>query len=431
MEKLIVHDFLILKHIELDLTKINIIIGRQAEGKSILGKLIFFFKDFFIKYRASLLKNQTKVQFNKIILQEFKSIFTDYSWRSENFEITYHLHNYWIKVTTDKLSNGRLKLGLYYSDELAKARRKMTISYQKKKEEDSRKYSVDDEFDTFGYLDELLEKNLFNSNNILGFEQPFFIPAGRSFYANLEENIFAFLSSNISIDYFLKEFGQDYQFTKQIYRQKDNFDKNYLSKINDIVSQIIVGNYVQEDGQDWIYSHKNRKKIKVSNASSGQQEALPMTTLLEILPFITFAGTSNSIFLIEEPEAHLFPQSQKHIIELIALVFNITDKRHRFFITTHSPYILTAFNNLIQAGNTKKKIKERGNKKEELKQLFDIVPENQILDIDDFGVYTLGNGELKSIINQENQLIDTNIIDEVSHEFSDIFEKLVDLELED
>jgi hypothetical protein len=307
----------------------------------------------------------------------------------------------------------------------------MTISYQKKKEEDSRKYLLDDEFDTFGYLDELLDKNLLKNNNILGFERPFFIPAGRSFYANVEENIFAFLSSNISIEYLFKEFGQDYQFAKQIYKHKENFNKNNISTINDIVSQIIVGNYVQEDGEDWILCKQNRKKIKVSNASSGQQEALQMTTLLEILPFITFPGTSNSIFLIEEPEAHLFPKSQKNIIELIALVFNITHNKHRFFITTHSPYILTAFNNLIQAGNTKKKIKERGNKKEELKQLFNIVPENQILDIDYFGVYTLGNGELKSIINQENQLIDTNIIDEVSHEFSDIFEKLVDLELED
>ncbi|WP_157871760.1 hypothetical protein [Gloeothece verrucosa] len=45
-------------------------------------------------------------------------------------------------------------------------------------------------------------------------------------------------------------------------------------------------------------------------------------------------------------------------------------------------------------------------------------------------MYTLENGELKSIINQENKLIDTNIIDEVSNKISEEFEKLLDLEFE-
>ncbi len=112
-------------------------------------------------------------------------------------------------------------------------------------------------------------------------------------------------------------------------------------------------------------------------------------------------------------------------------MFNITEKRHSFLLTTHSPYILTAFNNLIQAGNARQKIEERGNKPKELKKLFSIVSEDKILDIDDFGVYTLENGELKSIIEKENRLIDENIIDEISDEIGDIFDKLIDLELEE
>jgi predicted ATPase len=43
MEKLIVKNFLTVQDIELDIKKINVIIGRQAEGKSILAKLVYFF----------------------------------------------------------------------------------------------------------------------------------------------------------------------------------------------------------------------------------------------------------------------------------------------------------------------------------------------------------------------------------------------------
>jgi predicted ATP-dependent endonuclease of OLD family len=150
-----------------------------------------------------------------------------------------------------------------------------------------------------------------------------------------------------------------------------------------------------------------------------------MTLILAILPFIS---STTRLFIIEEPEAHLFPTSQKHIVSLISQVFNITEKKHKFFITTHSPYILTAFNNLIQAGNTLKVLKEKPEQNDLLRELFKIVPENQMLDINDIAAYTIKNGMIESLINEENHLIDTNIIDDVSNEFSRVFEKLIELE---
>ena len=105
-----------------------------------------------------------------------------------------------------------------------------------------------------------------------------------------------------------------------------------------------------------------------------------------------------------------------------------TEKKHKFFITTHSPYILTAFNNLIQAGNTLKALREKPEQNDLLEALFKIVPENQTLDINDVAAYTIKNGMIESLINEENNLIDTNIIDEVSNEFSQVFEKLIELE---
>ena len=174
------------------------------------------------------------------------------------------------------------------------------------------------------------------------------------------------------------------------------------------------------------HRYKNEvKEIKIVNASSGQQESLPILVILSSL----YIKEWKSFLVIEEPEAHLFPVAQKHIVELMSLIFNITEKRNKLFITTHSPYLLSAFNSHLQAGNVLKAIQDKP--PEEVKnlqeELFKIMPKDHILDI---GVYSLKNGKIKSIIDPENNLIDTNIIDEVSEQFGETFDKLLELESE-
>jgi predicted ATPase len=51
--------------------------------------------------------------------------------------------------------------------------------------------------------------------------------------------------------------------------------------------------------------------------------------------------------VVEEPEAYLFPVAQKQIIDLIALLAN--QNENQVIVTTHSPYILSSFNNLLYA----------------------------------------------------------------------------------
>ncbi|MBD2137976.1 ATP-binding protein [Anabaena sp. FACHB-1237] len=51
------------------------------------------------------------------------------------------------------------------------------------------------------------------------------------------------------------------------------------------------------------------------------------------MPFIS---STTRLFIIEEPEAHLFPASQKHIVSLMSQVFNTTNRKHKFIITTHN-----------------------------------------------------------------------------------------------
>ena len=91
-------------------------------------------------------------------------------------------------------------------------------------------------------------------------------------------------------------------------------------------------------------------------------------------------------------------------------------------ITTHSPYILTSINNLMQAGQLAKKdiVDPR--------KLGQIVPKRYHVDPDDVAAYHFENGTATSIIDEEEGLIMADKIDDVSIDLSNQFNKLLDLE---
>ena len=72
-----------------------------------------------------------------------------------------------------------------------------------------------------------------------------------------------------------------------------------------------------------------KQSIELIQASSGQQEALPMLQTLAVLSIFS----RNTFTFIEEPEAHLFPIAQKYIVQIIAFLYNLNNIN---FITTHS-----------------------------------------------------------------------------------------------
>ena len=131
--------------------------------------------------------------------------------------------------------------------------------------------------------------------------------------------------------------------------------------------------------------------------------------------------------MIEEPEAHLFPQAQGYITQLIANAYNETVEESRLFnsftITTHSPYILTAFNNLIEAANV-----AQSKNYENLEQLYNVVPKDEIINFNDVSAYFVSDGTVKSILDNELKLIDASAIDSISRHLADTFEKLVMME---
>ena len=120
---------------------------------------------------------------------------------------------------------------------------------------------------------------------------------------------------------------------------------------------------------------------------------------------------------IEEPEAHIYPSTQKSFVYSLAEMLN-GEKKHSCFISTHSPYILTAFNNLILAGE---KIKSARNKVQQ------IISEEQTLSYDDVAAFEMKDGKAICIMDADFRLISADAIDNASIEIGNDFDYLLNL----
>ncbi len=204
--------------------------------------------------------------------------------------------------------------------------------------------------------------------------------------------------------------------------KKDELPKKDFLNLEKKISAILKGKYILEQyggNEKIIINNKTGQTVHLHNSSSGQQEVIRI--LQDI--FLTLIEKQKALRVIEEPEAHLFPVAQKLVVELLAYFVN---QGNELIITTHSPYVLTVFNNLLFAGRV---VEKNSNSVNEVDEII----ENDIrLKQIDFAAYSLtGNVQdiaegvyCENIVNQETGLINQNYLDTVSEILSGDFNKL-------
>ena len=243
----------------------------------------------------------------------------------------------------------------------------------------------------------------------------YFFPSGRNFFIQLEKNIFPLLESGTQIDYFLLSFGKYFQKYKEEFSKLQKEDKliaRYLKKI-------LKGEYkyLPKKNEERFYIN-GKNYIPVTQISSGQQETLPALIVL----WGILRNKKDHFIIYEEPESHIFPEDQKNLIELLILALNQREN-NRIIISTHSPYTLTVINNFIQAKNSAEKNPEFS------LEIEKIIPKYLWIDFKDVNAIELNiKKKPKIILSKKNQLIDTNIIDEISNVIGEEYEKLLEIE---
>lgn len=418
-ENLIIQNFLVIDKCDIKVNKFNVFIGPQANGKSVIAKLLYYFKnvsDFFIE---GMRTHKGKRDLDAEIKGEFEKIFPRYAWEGSEFKIDYSGCGVSFSIHGTKGRKGKTKLSLDYSENLVKAFSKGKLVFDSKMKDvfssESKGVPVARvESKVFG---ECVVQPLLDSEMSEFFSHSVFIPASRSFFANLQKNIFTFLASNVDIDPFLKDFGGLYESSKRFYNsnifRKEN--KDITDKARRILNKVAKGDYEFHEEQDWIVS--KGKRLNLANASSGQQESLPMLLVLCVWPILR-GENKGGMFFIEEPEAHLFPTAQSGIISLISSLYEGLGTR--FFVTTHSPYILSAINNLILADQAVKKELITSS------EFSEINGGGAPLSYDDVSAYQIIDGVVSTICDDDLKMIGGEVLDSVSEHFESVMNELLE-----
>ena len=383
--RLVVKNFLTLDDVDCSLGKLTIFIGPQAEGKSLLAKLV----DFFYESLSTAIYHDDYKSLKGHIRNRFLRTFPKRIWENDNFAISFFISSYLITIEY--------------------AQKRLYIRFNPTLEKDVKKF-----FSSKKELEKNDQPSFFSwiSQNIHDFPYPFrirptFIPALRQLfsYAGFEGFIYNIAYNREDVDSVLFKFASELPFHRQFW---ENDSEHVRELFNKSVSRILKGKYHQTQKKDFIINRKE-KIIPVSLASSGQQEALPLL-LYTRMPF-------TSIFIVEEPEAHLFPSSQKELTGHLCRTLNRSNIS-RMVITTHSPYVLSSFNNFIAAHDVLGKDEER------IAAMEKIIPRNCWISYDDVQCFFVENGRITSMRNDEYRMIDAERIDACSDsivtEYSDV-----------
>ena len=199
------------------------------------------------------------------------------------------------------------------------------------------------------------------------------------------------------------------------------------------IPRYLKGSLVQwQNG--WMLAFQDDRFLPLSHLSSGSKETLPIVSVLDyyederrrsgdLQSEVLYENRLYFFddFTIEEPEASVFPQTQYELVRELTALANEVDFQPHFTITTHSPYILTAFNNLIEAGQLAKR---KPDLKNEVKEL---IPEHYWIKEGDFKAYAIEDGVLKSIVAEDTGLVSANYLDQVSETIGMEFDELLRL----
>jgi hypothetical protein len=435
MRKLTVKNFSVIKEAELEFGKITVLIGPQSSGKSLLCKVAYFLSTKTIEealitiLSASSHAEDSMSSFNVFIAslcRDFLAWFPQETWRADDTHLTYESQSFRVQVSPANHLDG---LDISFSDEFVSLFYDLAAIVER---------TTATGADSRRYVAEQVKARLYLLLNGTHVDRPLYIPDGRAFFAN--QSLGFNVVNNPDIDSILKEFSLEVSWGAA--RSPDPIlGEEGVRRLHEIRREIVKiagGNVEGHNGSARFRRSIDGKSIPLPLLSSGTQAMLPMLNVLwqmitEQRSKVLFPRPDNlpgmpseiilskGLVYLEEPEANIFPSTQSELVRLFAWLSHEWRLDFSWVITTHSPYVLSSFNNLIYAGQLAKQ-------KPELKdEIAALVPEHFWVEDGSFRAYCIQDGVLKSILS-ESGLIDGEYLDSVSDTIGNEFDSLLRLE---
>lgn len=420
MAKITIYNLGPISNCTMDIEQFTVLTGAQASGKSTIAKAVFFCRTVKDDIYNSIVK--------RTLLWTGNSLFND---------VIKVLRNKFLQLFgTSKAMKSDMKLTYCYDDETFIC---ISLKMQEGYDYLSPNYVwIDFSNNVSNFLKKSFDEQMIESGelkrqiNVLFSDEyeSVFIPAGRSLISLLTSQLnYLFTTMDDeqkrSIDFCTQKYIERILKIRPLFEngvegliaQKRNtpgtkIDLETINRMLDLVRDVLKGRYVFKDNEERLYIDKEHY-VKINYTSSGQQETVWIfNILLHIL-----VNNSKAYLILEEPEAHLYPQAQKSIVEMLALMGN---KSCGILLTTHSPYVLGALNNLIYAEYLSRK-------PEFYKAVIDKVEKHFF--IRNHGAYFLENGEICSCLDlDDNTLIINEVIDGASSDINELYDQLFDIE---
>lgn len=409
--------------------KFQIFIGAQASGKSTICRVVYFcqkIRDYTLDFLMSpeqFTENHKNEYFNnylKKLTKQFMGCFGTTK-HMQRFQILYYFQEKNIRIFLNEDGYVRFFFDSDLRDELFALINEAADMFLNKL--DHEVLTIMDNITAMGvmkrHLSEVLYSLFGNKSEII------YVPAGRSLLATMSEQLqdVSVDEMDLTMQEFIKlirstksKFGTKIPEMVEVYTKtvKGQINNNALNQAYHLMKRILKADYISESDGERIYFDESHW-VKLMYGSSGQQEAL----WILMLAFAAILEKRNTFFIIEEPEAHLFPIAQKEMVSFISLMSNVTGSK--VIITTHSPYILTSINILLYS----EKVEDAycGKRKA-------VIPKNLRISYNTFAAYKVGKFQksVESLLDSESHMIHTDYIDEVSAITNSELEKLMEME---
>lgn len=427
---------------EIELRRFLLLIGEQASGKSTIAKLIYFFQTLpDALYESAILARKQAELFefvahiNKVARQKFLETFGPTS-RNERFDIRFeYAEGRFLEIVQgrDRLTYASFEPSFGFGIGGAIRSYLHAIRFDSEIDEVNLRHTLKQEIDNLFFRATTAHTYLIaGRSNVVAYPEYF----ERIVQTELEK----LFEDEVREEEFEKRqrLGNErllFQFVEWSKGIRNNFKNNgqtftgmarslehipALRLIEQISGNILKGNYISSEAGEMIQTQIGRQNVQLKDASSGQQEVL---RLLQGIFLAIGLRNRKEFFVVEEPEAHLYPLAQKELINAYAVFLN-TIPEGRLIITTHSPYILACVNILLMASYVSE---QSSNGRQETVET--LVRGEFRLDANFFSAYFLGGDNIycQSIKDEETGMIDENYLDLISEQLGLQYQQLYEI----
>ncbi len=394
-EKLIIKNFGPIKDVELELGRFNVLIGENGTGKSTVAKVLAVCRDF------------------SYFVADPSNFYEDYDpfspglnawglsgYANENTFIFYDCNHY------SFTSKAKLVVKEGYDHEQNEITEYSFIKFEIKRNDKSNQFKfLISELNKIAPSDDIVASiswriptSFIQKDVAAVLDNPFYVPTQRGL-----QSLFSLGKNSIQ------------NLSDALFNQLAELDSiARLFKRETIIEPLGIV-YKNINGHGYIRKERDNDFYSLFNAASGYQSTIPIVLLVKY-----YAEIKKKIktFIIEEPELNLFPLAQNKLMQF--LVDKTMNYGNSMLLTTHSPYILTAANNLLYA------FKVGQNNEEEINEIID---KKYWLDPNEVCAYRLlEDGTARNILDSELSMIDPGELDEVSRSINEIWDKIADVE---